>query len=190
MLKAARKKDMTNGIAAQRELSVSRFIPYTRHVNDTTLKTKEGYLLKIIKIAGIPFETADQIDINQRKNIRATLLRGLSNSRFAIYHNIIRREASDSLDSFFENSWCQNLDKAYQEKLSKKKMYINEQYITIVRRPAQGAVGLAAEIGKMLFTKIDRKFQEQQEDDAQKALDDAVSNILTTLAPYKGSVAR
>lgn len=185
MLSAARKKEMTNGIAAQRELSVSRFIPYTRHVNDTTLKTKEGYLLKVIKIAGIPFETADQIDINQRKNVRATLLRGLSNSRFAIYHHIIRRETSDTLDSFFENNWCQKLDNAYQERLYKKKMYVNEQYITIVRRPAQGTIGLIAGIGQTLFTKIDRQFQKQQDEDSQKALDDAVSNILTTLAPYK-----
>jgi len=188
MLSAARKKDMQYGIAAQRELSVSRFIPYTRHVDDTTLKTKEGYLLKIIKLAGIPFETADQLDINQRKNIRATLLRGLSNSRFALYHHIIRREDSDTLECFFENEWCQKLDQAYQDRLSKKKMYINEQYITIVRRPAQGAVGIVAELGKTLFTKIDREFLRQQHGEAQKALNDATTNILTTLAPYKPEV--
>ena len=96
------KKIQKLGVIASREKSVSQFIPYTRHVDDTTLKTKEGYLLKILKVDGLPFETADQIDINQRKNVRATLLRGLSNSRFAIYHHIIRREVKDRTAGFLK----------------------------------------------------------------------------------------
>ena len=145
MLKAAKKTDTKHGAVASREESVGRFIPYTRHIDDTTLKTKEGYLLKIIKLEGLPFETADQIDLNARKNVRATLLHGLSNSRFAVYHHILRREVSDELDGFFENDWCRDLDNAYQERLAKKRMFVNEQYITIVRRPAQSKIGFFAE---------------------------------------------
>ena len=117
MLVWAMKDDMKYGGLIRKETSVSRFIPYTRHIDETTLKTKENYLLKVIKIEGVPFETADQIDINQNKNIRSTLLRGLSNSRFAIYHHIIRRETHEALDGFFESPWCDALDKAYQSKL-------------------------------------------------------------------------
>ena len=90
----------------QREVKAASFIPYSRHFDDTTLKTKSGYLLKVIKIEGLPFETADQIDLNTRKNIRATLLRGISNSRFAVYHHTIRRRVSDKLPGLFENDWC------------------------------------------------------------------------------------
>ena len=71
MLATAKKSDTRYGSLAAREEAASRFIPYTRHVDETTLKTKDGYLLKVIKIEGLPFETADQIDINHRKNIRA-----------------------------------------------------------------------------------------------------------------------
>lgn len=110
---AAGKKDTRFGSSAVREEDVSRFVPYTRHVDETTIKTKEGYLLKVIKIEGMPFETADQIDINQKKDIRATMLRGLSNSRFAIYHHIIRRQVTDThSEGAFENDWCQSLDQA------------------------------------------------------------------------------
>ncbi len=138
MLAWAKKDDMKYGGLLNKETSISRFIPYTRHIDETTLKTKENYLLKVIKIEGLPFETADQIDINQNKNIRSTLLRGLSNSRFAIYHHIIRRETHERLDGFFESPWCDALDKAYQSKLSKKRMFVNEQYLTVVMQLAQG----------------------------------------------------
>lgn len=184
MLRAIRKQDMTYGGVAEREASLAKFIPYARHFDDTTLKTKAGYLIKIIKIDGLPFETADQIDLNQRKDIRSTLLRGLSNSRFALYHHIIRRQACDLLDDHFENEWCGALDKAYQARLSKKKMFINEQYLTIVRRPAQSKIGLMSEISQALFSHMDKNHSAQKELENLKALNEAVSNILTTLGPY------
>lgn len=188
MLSAAKKTDMKYGRIASRELSVSRFVPYSHHVDDTTIKTKAGHFLKIIKIEGIPFETADQIDLNARKNIRATLLRGLSNSRFAIYHHTIRRWTHDNLESSFKNDWCAKLDRAYQNKLSARKMFVNEQYITIVRRPAQSKIGLISELSHSLFAKVDRSLQQTKEAENLKALNDAVSSIVKTLAPYKPRV--
>lgn len=185
MLSAAKKTDMKYGKIAAKELSASRFIPYSRHVDDTTIKTKAGYLLKTIKIEGMAFETTDQIDLNSRKNIRATLLRGLSNSRFAIYHHTIRRQINDCLDSSFQNDWCRKLDNTYQKKLSSRRMFVNEQYITIVRRPAQSKIGLISELSYAFFAKVDKKLNEAKEAENHKALNEAVSNILKTLAPYK-----
>jgi len=106
MLTTSKKNETLFGALARTEESISRFIPYTRHIDETTIKTKEGYLLKVIRIEGMPFETADQIDLNQHKNIRSTMLRGLSNSRFALYFHIIRREEKSGIDGFFENDWC------------------------------------------------------------------------------------
>ena len=180
---ASKKHDMTLGLQALREESVSRFIPYTRHVDETTIKTKDGYLLKIIKLEGLPFETVDQIDINQRKSIRATMLRGLSSSRFAIYHHIIRREEQGTLEGLFESDWCRDLDRNYQKRLAAKRMFVNEQYITIVRRPAQGTIGFLARMGRGLTAKIDA--QDNSDEENQKALNEAVSSLMTTLGPYR-----
>lgn len=180
---AGRKKDKTGGSLALAEESVSRFIPYTRHVDETTIRTKDGYLLKIIKLEGLPFETADQADINHRKHIRATMLRGLSSSRFAIYHHIIRREAQGALDSLFESDWCAALDKAYQKRLATKRLFVNEQYITIVRRPVQGPVGLMAHLGKKISARMEA--QDTSETENHKALNEAVLSLMTTLGPYR-----
>ncbi|PZP53011.1 MAG: VirB4 family type IV secretion/conjugal transfer ATPase, partial [Micavibrio aeruginosavorus] len=186
---AVAKKDSTIlGKRAAVEEAVGRFIPYTRLVDEETVKTKEGYYLKIIRIEGSAFETVDEIDINQRKNVRATLLRGLSNSRFAIYHHIIRRTEQIRQDNSFENDFCGALDEAYQDRLAGKRMFVNEQYITVVRRPAQGAFGTMADLSRTLFTRIDRNIQKNQELEDIKALNEAVSHILKTLAPYKPTV--
>lgn len=182
---AAKRKSLAHGSVARREEQISRFIPYTRHLDETTLKTKDGYLLKIIKLDGLPFETADQVDINMRKQIRATCLRGLSSSRFAIYHHIIRREENRPLDGCFDNDWCRNLDQAYQQRLSSKKLFINEQYITIVRRPLRGAIGLMTGIGNTFSARIDRQKQKAQDREALHDLDETVTTLLTTLAPYR-----
>ena len=188
MLAAAKKDDTIFGKEAKAEASIGRFIPYSRLIDEETIKTKEGYFLKIIKIEGMPFETVDEIDINQRKNVRATLLRGLSNSRFALYHHIIRREENSEQDGYFENDFCRALDHAYQKRLAGKRMFVNEQYITIVRRPAQGAFGLMADLSRTLFTRIDRQIQKNQEIEDIKALNEAAGHIMTTLSPYRPRV--
>jgi type IV secretion system protein VirB4 len=188
VLKAARKKDTQFGRIAEREVDAAKFIPYSRHYDDTTLKTKAGYLLKIIKIKGLPFETADQTDLNTRKNIRATLLRGISNSRFAVYHHTIRRRVADKLDGLFENDWCRELDKTYQDKLSQKNMFVNEQYITIIRRPPQSKIGIMSNITNTIFSTVDRSAREQKDIENLRALNEAVNNIVSTLEPYKPKV--
>ena len=179
---------MKNGKIAQREDSVSQFIPYLRHIDGETIKTTQGYLLKVIKLDGIPFETADQTELNQKKNVRATMLKSLSNSRFALYQHTIRRKIKDTQDSYFENEFCKNLDSAYQARMDKKRMFINEQYLTIIRRPATSKIGLFSEISHLIFSKMDKQLQKQKEAENQKALNEAVSNILSTLAPYKPKV--
>ena len=185
MLNIGRKTDMKNGSLSNREVDVSRFIPYTRLVDKHTIKTKSGYLMQVVKLDGYSFETADQIDLNQKKNIRATMLKAISNSRFAVYQHTIRREVDDNQEGFFENEWCKSLDSSYKAKLSKKRMFINEQYLTIIRRPSKSKIGLFSEIVKTLSTKVDKKLKSQIHEHSLKALQEAVNNILTTLAPYK-----
>jgi len=67
-------------------------------------------------------------------------------------------------------------------------MCVKEQYIKIVRRPAQGAFGLMADLSRTLFTRIDRQIQKNQEIEDLRALNEATSNVLTTLSPYKPKV--
>jgi len=170
------------------EKPISDFIPYTRFVDSKTLRTKDGYLLQIIKLHGIAFETEDQDDLEHFKNVRATFLRGLTSARFALYHHIIRREIDIEQKSFFENDFCRALNSAYHKNLAQKRMFINEQYITIVMRPEQGVIGIATALGRTFAAKLDKKLYEQKIEADQKLLNNTVNSLLTTLSSYDAKI--
>ena len=176
-------KKTTRGKIALNEAKSSNFIPYTHHIDDQTLATKNGYLLQIIKLDGFAFETADTSEINSLKEIRNTLLRGISDPRFAIYHHIIRREIDLYPEGEFKG-FCETLNQTWKEKVLKKKLYINEQYITIVRRSFTGSLGLLTSLAKLLSRKADKTAAAHQRNENFKALKAAAFNIKRSLEPY------
>ena len=87
------------------------------------------------------FETADTEEINYRKRLRDAALQAIGSSRYAVYHHIIRREAEVSLDANYQDGFTQRLDAAWRARLSGRKLYVNDLFLTLVRRPLQGKLG-------------------------------------------------
>src|SRR5260370_36055658 len=65
-------------VLAWREVPLADFIPYSTHVTDHVIKTREGDYLCIWRIAGIAFEAADPADILVRHEGLNQLIRGLA----------------------------------------------------------------------------------------------------------------
>ena len=118
------------------------------------------------------------------KRFRANLFRNVSNSRFAVYHHIIRRIAPVELDSDFEGMWTDAFDRAYQERLSDAKMFVNEQFITIVRRSAQTPLGVVGNLYRTAFSKVDKRLAAEVEQQDLEAINDAATTIAGQLAKY------
>lgn len=184
MVATSTRKDLKYGRVAAKELSVSNFLPYARHVDEHTVSTKDGLLFQCLKVDGFSFETADQADINVLKRMRETMLRSISDSRFAIYHHIIRREVNQYPDGVFSDPFCAALDKKYQQSLSDKRMFVNEQYVTLVRRPTQGAIGGLSNFWRNFSTKLDKQAEYDQLQADLQALNDGVKKLQTTLGAY------
>ena len=171
------------GRQALRETALSDFLPYTRHVDDHTIGTKDGYVFQVIKLDGFSFETADQSELNHLKNVRNTLLRSLASSRHAIYYHVLRREVQGYPKPNFEG-FCRELDRAWERKLAGKRLFVNDQYLTVVRRSLRGAAGLAESLGRLLSTAADRAAAEARQKADIKALYEATDNVIGTLAKY------
>ena len=120
---------------------MSDFIPYSAHVADDTIVTKQGDLVRIWRIDGIAFETAEAEDILRYKNQLNILLRSLTSHQVAIWSHTIRRRKSDVLHSIFENDFCRAIDKKYFQSFSGYRMMANELYLTVVYRPNPDKVG-------------------------------------------------
>ena len=82
----------------KKEKAAGSKLPYARHVDDATIETRDGRLMQFLHLTGFPFETADTDELNYRKSVRETMLRGVANSRFALYHHIVRREVAAADD--------------------------------------------------------------------------------------------
>lgn len=129
-------------ILAPREASVGDRLPYLAHVDDVTLQTKDGMLVQTLHLAGFPFETAPDEELNYRKSIRETVLRGAASSRLAVYHHVVRRRVNPAFPPGPEEPFCAALDQHWREQLASRRLYVNDIFLTLVLRPTQGSAGL------------------------------------------------
>ncbi|MET0308338.1 MAG: VirB4 family type IV secretion/conjugal transfer ATPase [Sphingomonas sp.] len=125
-----------------REAPAGRHLPYARHVDDHTIETRDGLLMQTIHLRGLLFETADTEEINYRKRLRDAMLQSIGTSRFALYHHVVRRRVDAQLAAEFPDSFSARLDAAWRVRLADKRLYVNDLFLTLVRRPLQGRIGL------------------------------------------------
>ena len=130
----------------RREQAAGSHLPYARHVDDHTLETRDGLLLQVIRLRGLLFETADTGELNYRKALRDAMLRAIGTSRFALYHHVVRRRVEPALDVDYPDAFSQTLGDRWAERLATKQLFVNDLYLTLVRRPLQGRLGLADQV--------------------------------------------
>jgi type IV secretion system protein VirB4 len=189
MLARSIQSQLKFGQIAAREKSIAAHVPYVRHVDEQTLRTKEGFLLTAIKLDGFCFQTADQSEINLRLTARNSLVRALNDSRFALYSHIVRREVPAAIDGSFDNDFCAALDRRYMASLTDKRMFVNDLYLTIIRRGFQGRVGKIDGLMRGLRG-LTGALTEDRDKDARRELKEAVANIANTLEPYGARVLK
>jgi type IV secretion system protein VirB4 len=160
--------------AAAREQPAGRHLPYARHLDDHTIETRDGLLLQVIQVRGLLFETADGDEINYRKRLRDAALQAVGSSRFALYHHIVRREADIALAADYPDAFSSRLDGVWRSRLGTRKLYVNDLFLTLVRRPLQGKIGtldrLKQRFGKLSEPLDTSRYELQQLAQARDAL--------------------
>jgi type IV secretion system protein VirB4 len=127
--------------APSKELPAGKHLPYARHLDDHTIETRDGLLIQVLQLRGLLFETADTEEINYRKRLRDAMLQSIGSSRYAIYHHVVRRRIDVGLSEGHPDPFSRQLDAAWRRRLDGKRLYINELFLTLVRRPLQGRIG-------------------------------------------------
>lgn len=173
--------DLKFGKQRKAEMSAESHIPYLRHVDDNLVVTKSNFLVGVIRLSGLPFQTMDQSELNNRMFDRNTTFRNLSTSRFAAYATIIRRHITPEIEGEFDNPFIAELDARYMDELRAKNLFVNEAYLTIIRRPMVGKVGL---VDKALNAFRISTAGEETRDEAQAELRDVLNGVVKEFAPY------
>ena len=102
-----------HGVVANREVVLADTIPYSTHVTDHVIKTREGDYLRIWKLAGIAFEAADPVDILVRHDGFNQLVRSLPGGHASLWSHRLRRQVSDQFATPYGNRFCQELATRY-----------------------------------------------------------------------------
>ena len=169
-----------------REKPVGAHLPYARHVDRQTIETRDGMLMQTIRLRGLLFETADTDELNYRAELRDAMLRAIGSSRFALYHHVVRRRADFALDADYKDSFSKELDAKWSARLASRQLYVNELFLTLVRRPLLGRIGIADRLrGWVSDAGRERGAAAAQE---LRALSNARDALVASLGQYRPQV--
>lgn len=166
------------------EVSAAHFIPYKCHLNSSTVITYNEELVRVVKIKGFAFETADDIDVDLKKQARNNLLKGMASGNFSLYFHTIRRKEKGFPDGDMPDKFSERVNKEWAAKHSDDKSFINEHYFTIIRGPDTSAAAILENVAKKIQHKTDKTAWENYINEACDELDEMTERILNGFGNY------
>src|SRR5579875_2295035 len=133
----------------RKEAKAGDRLPYARHVDSSTLRFRDGSLMRSMRLAGFPFETEDDDVLNHMLAVRDVVLRSALNSKVVLYHHLIRRRVQVDLAAQTPDPFSADLDRRWSARLNEGRLFLNEQFLTIVVRPPRGKAGIPERLSKL-----------------------------------------
>ena len=186
-MKFSRRNTLKSEHAAKETL-MSQFIPYEGHIDERTVITKDNELLQVIKLQGYAFETADDEDVDMKKNIRNTLFKSIAQPEYSMWFHTVRRRNVVTCGGEFSGTFASYLNEEWEKKHVGDDAFVNELYITILLTPSSStgaAEGVVKAVNKMAADKTQRIIE------LQKHINDIheiTTRLLGTLKNYKPQI--
>ncbi|MGN6500415.1 MAG: VirB4 family type IV secretion/conjugal transfer ATPase [Tsuneonella sp.] len=165
-----------------REARAGDRLPYARLLDEHVLQLRDGSVMTVLQVPGLLFETEDSEALNAHAATREVMLRSTLDARFVLYHHVIRRRVEVSLDARFPDPLSAHIDARWKERLAGGSLFVNDQFVTLVRRPARGKAGLAEKAGKLWSRKGRREVEADPRD--VRALKAAATGLVASLQAY------
>src|SRR6476661_8785881 len=154
-------------------------LPYARLLDGNTVLLRDGSVMTALQVPGLLFETADSDALNHHAATREVMLRSTLDARFVLYHHVIRRRVEIVLDAAFPDPLSAHIDARWKERLGSGSLFVNDQFVTLIRRPARGKAGLAEKLGKAWSRKGGREVDADPKD--VRALKAAATGLVASL---------
>jgi type IV secretion system protein VirB4 len=185
MLKFTKRKTL-KALTGKQEISQAKFIPFKGHWDKNVIITKKKELLITLQLEGFSFETADDEDLDVKKQILNTLFKSISGGNYAIYFHTIRRRDFSEVKGDFDNEFCKALDRAWKDKHKESISFKNDLYITIIyKEDKDGAVGKSVNMFNKLSKATDKDAERIEMQEAAKNLKEIASRLMGSLKSYK-----
>ena len=118
-------------------------LPYAALLDENVVLLRDGSVMLSLLVPGLSFETADSAELNAHTATREVVLRSTLDARFVLYHHVIRRRVFVELDARFDDPLAAHIDACWRNRLAGGALFVNDQFVTLVRRPARGKAGWA-----------------------------------------------
>jgi type IV secretion system protein VirB4 len=167
------------------QVPVSDYVPFGAHVCPDIIKLKRsGDFLATWRLAGISFETQDEVDITAAKEGLVNLLRSLGGGQFALWSHKVRRQVRERLDGDCGNAFANDLNAAYYATFDGHRQMRTELYLSLLYRP--GAGSMPNPFGK-LFGLGHRSLDEIRTADREAIddLEDAAKMVMRAMESYR-----
>lgn len=168
---------------ARREALAGDRLPYLALVDENVVLLRDGSVMLSLMVPGLAFETADADELNAHAATREILLRSALDSRFVLYHHVIRRRVEVELGGSFGDPFSAHVDARWRERTGSGALFVNDQFVTLVRRPARGRVGWPERVSRLLRRGAARGEVVADVSDV-RALRAAASSLVASLGVY------
>lgn len=169
-----------------KEARVGDRLPYARLVDENTVLLRDGSVMSAIQVPGLLFETEDSDALNAHAATREVMLRSTLDARFVMYHHVIRRRVEVELDAEFPDALSRHIDARWKQRLAGGSLFINDQFVTLIRRPARGKTGLPERLSK-LFSRAGKEELDADPKDI-RSLKAAITGLVASLQSYGAAV--
>ncbi|AVP87539.1 Type IV secretion system protein VirB4 [Candidatus Phycorickettsia trachydisci] len=174
---------------SKKEVSAAKFIPYRCHWNQNTILTKSNELLQVVKINGFAFETADDIEIEIKKNMRNQLYKNVASGSIVLYFHTIRKRKSllDSdhvAKSVDRSDFTSYLNHIWNAKYSTSDSYFNEIYVSILYKPDKAGLAMLEYLVKKFKATSDKHEWEKEMQEMTENIEELTTRIVNTFSDY------
>ncbi|MDR2526410.1 MAG: VirB4 family type IV secretion/conjugal transfer ATPase [Rickettsiales bacterium] len=170
------------------ETSASAYIPYKCFYNADTLLLKDNSFLRVLKVRGFSFETADDEDVDIKKNARNNLMKGMASGNLLMWFHTIRRKREAFPGGNFSNIFTKRLNDEWRQKFDGNKCFINEHYISLIRKEDTGGLAKLGAIAKKLQQKADPNAEMRNVQEAYGDLEELTSRTLNGFSNYGSEI--
>lgn len=176
---------------ADSEYCSSNFLPYLSHWDNNTLFLEGNRLMSIVKVSGFSFETADDEDLESKVAIRNMLLKGMAAGGLSLYFHLVRRKhkpyPDDYVSAEMPDGFASYLDQRWRDKYQDKRAFINELYISVVKKADVDSTSVEGFV-KKIISGSQKSYWEEGMKEAFENLGDAVGRIFNTLREYSPKI--
>jgi len=161
-----------------------QFIPYACHYSPSTLLSKNGELIQIIKIVGFTYQNVGSEEVDLRNTVRKAIFDCIDTDKYSFWFHTIRRKQNLATEKGYPVGFSDYLNRKWNDRYNWKNQFINELFITIVKEGGDYTISNPASFLRAIYAPSEIKFRQNYIKNSYEELDETVSKMMETLSTY------